>query len=80
MGHGGREEEAAKWEAHAPQAQSELGGPFLLSLSLFLLLILQLGKGGNLLLLGVGIPLGACHSRPALPSSTPLYTGEGGTP
>ena len=36
------------------------GPPFLLSLSLFLILLLQLGKGGNLLLLGVGLPpLGA---------------------
>jgi hypothetical protein len=50
--------------APPPQAQSELGWgagpPFLLPLSLFLLLLLQLGKGGNLLLLGVGLPpLGA---------------------
>ena len=57
MGLSGREEEAAKVGV-PPQAQSELGGglPFP-SLPLpYLLLLLQLGKGGNLLLLGVGIP------------------------
>ena len=45
MGHGGREEEAAKWEARVPQAQSELGGGAFPSLPLPLLLLLQLGKG-----------------------------------
>ena len=47
MGHGGREEEAAKVGAPAkPNPKWEgAGPPFLLSLSLFLLLLLQLGKG-----------------------------------
>ena len=60
MGLSGREEEEAKWRARAPQAQFELGRgrhPFSFSPSSpsFPLLV-GLGKGGNLLLVGVGIP------------------------
>ena len=47
--------------------------PFLLSYSYYM-------EGGILRPVGVGLPR-ARHSRgPALPSSTPLYTGAGGTP
>ena len=54
------------------------GAPSFLLFSLSLpSLLLLLGKGGILLPMGVGLPR-ARHSRGlALPSSTPLYTGEG---
>ena len=81
MGHGGREEEAAKVGPH--QAQSKLGGgrpPFLLSLSLFLLLLLQLGKGGNLPLLGVGLSWRALLGRPPPPPLSLLYIRGQGHP
>ena len=56
----GSQEEATKVGAVPPPSPILIGKgadpPFLLSLSLFLLLLLQLGKGGNLLLVGVGIP------------------------
>ena len=74
LGLSGREEEAAKVGARPPSPiQIGMGAdpPFLLSFSLFLLLLLQLGKGGDLLLLGVGIPLGARH-REGRPSPPPL--------
>ena len=66
-----------------PQAQSELGGgrpPFLPSLFLFLLLLLQLGKGGNLLLLGVGLPLGRAIERDVPPRLPSFIYGGGGNP
>ena len=60
MGHGGREEEAAKVGAPPPQAQSELGGgpaplSFLPPSSSFPLL-LQIGKGEVLQPVGAGLP------------------------
>ena len=34
-------------------------------------------KGGELLPVGVGLPMGCTIGGPTVPSSTPLYTGEG---
>ena len=67
-----------------PQAQSKLGGgaaplSFFPPSSSFPLPLL-IGKGGVLLPVGVGIPPRVRHPPWPAPSSTSLYTGEGGTP
>ena len=81
MGFSGREEEADKVRACPPspiRIGKGAGLPFLLSLSRFLLLLLQLGKGGNLLLLGVGIPpMGAPHEAGPLPRPLLYIRGRG---
>ena len=67
-----------------PQAQSELGGgpaplSFLPPSSSFPL-PLQIGKGGVLLPVGVGLPFGVPPPWPAAPSPLLLYIrGQGGT-
>ena len=43
-------------------------------------LLLLIGKRGVLLPVGVGLPPWARHPPWLAPSSTPLYTGAGGTP
>ena len=80
MGHGGREEEAAKVGAPPKPNLNWWGGfPFSFSFSFFLLFLVGLGKGGVLLLLGGGLlPLGAPRGPAGLPLP-PLYTWGGGT-
>ena len=84
MGLSGEERELARWWRMLPLPQSELdkgrvGGPLLPSLSSsFPLLLLQLGKEGVLLPVGVGLLLArlllAC--RLSLPCSF-IYRGRG---
>ena len=83
MGFSGKEGKGAR-DAPPPQAQSELGGgpaplSFLPPSSSFPL-PLQVGKGGVLLPVGVGLLQGAPYGPALSPSSTPLYTWLGGTP
>ena len=81
MGFSGKEGKGAR---EPPQAQSELGGgpaplSFLPPSSSFPLL-LQVGKGGILLPVGVGLPLARLSLAGHLLPLAPIYMGVGGTP
>ena len=83
MGFSGKEGKGAR-EGARPQAQSELGGGpaplFFLPPSSSFPLPLQIGKGGVLLPVGVGLPPWARLLPLVGPLLPPLYMEERGTP